>query len=199
MWKDNKNNIFHVPPHSNIYLNITLHDFQNPKAAMELSAKEKFELAQNNKNEGNKSFKEEKYQRAIKKYKKALDLMTDLNEQDSEDLKTQENEIKDLKINCNNNLAMVNIKLNDYQEAINKSNDTLSIDNQNIKAFIRRGHAQYLNGNYEESRDDFKYVLNQLKPNEQETKYATQYYNQAKQKIKDYQDKQKQIYARMFK
>jgi len=161
--------------------------------------KKKFELAQNNKNEGNKSFKEEKYQRAIKKYKKALDLMTDLNEQDSEDLKTQENEIKDLKINCNNNLAMVNIKLNDYQEAINKSNDTLSIDNQNIKAFIRRGHAQYLNGNYEESRDDFKYVLNQLKPNEQETKYATQYYNQAKQKIKDYQDKQKQIYARMFK
>jgi len=41
MWKDNEKNIFHVPPHSNIYLNITLHDFQNPKAAMELSAKEK--------------------------------------------------------------------------------------------------------------------------------------------------------------
>jgi len=72
MWKDNEKNIFHVPPHSNIYLNITLHDFQNPKAAMELSAKEKFELAQNNKNEGNKSFKEEKYQRAIKKYKKSF-------------------------------------------------------------------------------------------------------------------------------
>jgi FK506-binding protein 4/5 len=212
MWKDKGNAKLNIPPNTDIYLNVTLHDFNNAKQSYEMNNIEKYNDAQLKKNQGNELFKQEKYQRALKKYKKCLDLINDIGEggggagagggqeEEKSILKEHEQDIKELKISCNNNLAMVYIKLKEYIDAISKCDEIITkIDSNNIKAWTRKGYALYLDGDYEKSKEIFKYALTLPNLSENDNKYINQYLNLSKHKIKEYQEKQKKIYSKMFK
>jgi len=52
MFKDIGNEEYKIPPNSNIYANITLHDYTNPKATFEMTRDEKYNEAQKKRHKG---------------------------------------------------------------------------------------------------------------------------------------------------
>ena len=80
-----------------------------------------------------------KFDRAIRKYKKAADFV-------ESDYSMEENEkpqAKALKVACLSNVAASYIKLKNWKEVINNSNKVLELDATNIKALFRRGQGMY--------------------------------------------------------
>jgi len=63
---------FNIPKGSKVSYEVELVDFTKEKSSWEMSTTEKFEACEKIKGEGNNLFKIEKYERAVKKYKKAI-------------------------------------------------------------------------------------------------------------------------------
>ncbi|GMI91081.1 rotamase FKBP 1, FK506 BINDING PROTEIN 62 [Hibiscus trionum] len=126
-----------VPPSSNLIYEVEMLDFVKEKAPWELNSKEKIEAAGKKKEEGNILFKNGNYQRAGKKYDKAVDYV-------SEDGLFQDDEqklMKALRISCWLNGAACSLKLSDFQGAIQLCSKVLDFESHNVKALYRRAQA----------------------------------------------------------
>jgi len=73
-------------------------------------------------------------------------------------------------------------------------NEVLRLDPANVKALYRRGQSDLSLGDFERALDDFANVR-LLEP---ENKAAINQETICKQKIKEYKEKQKKVYANMF-
>ncbi|KVH87567.1 Chromo domain-containing protein [Cynara cardunculus var. scolymus] len=127
MWED-ANNICTVDvrlclPNSHDCLSHLVTTCQE-KAPWEMANHERIEEAGKKKEEGNVLFKNGKYQRAAKKYDKAVDYVSEegLLGDDVQKL------VKSLRVSCWLNGAACSLKLNDYQEAIKLCSKAVSLD-----------------------------------------------------------------------
>ncbi|GAA0154326.1 chaperone [Lithospermum erythrorhizon] len=126
-----------VPANSTIIYEVEMLDFTREKAPWELCNNERIEAADKKKEEGNELFKTGKYERAGKKYEKAMGYI-------SEDLSFAEDEqklVKSLSVSCWLNCAACRLKLNNFQEAVKLCSKVLDVEYGNVKALYRRAQA----------------------------------------------------------
>ncbi|KAK9069489.1 hypothetical protein SSX86_011393 [Deinandra increscens subsp. villosa] len=126
-----------IPPFSTLVFEVEVIDFEKEKAPWEMANHERIKTAGKKKEEANLLFKNGKYQRAAKKYYKAVDYVGEEGQFGDDD----NNIVKLLKISCWLNGAACSLKLNDHQEAIKLCSKVLEIEFYNVKALYRRAKA----------------------------------------------------------
>ncbi|KAK1432327.1 hypothetical protein QVD17_09222 [Tagetes erecta] len=144
-----------VPPFSTLVFEVEMIDFEKEKAPWEMTNHERIEAAGKKKEEGNLLFKNCKYQRAAKKYDKAVDYVSEEGQFGDDDEKF----VKSLKVSCWLNAAACSLKLNDYQEAIKLCSKVLEIEFYNVKALYRRAKAYMENSDLQLAELDIKKAL----------------------------------------
>jgi len=141
---------------------VTLVNFENPGSVMMMSADEELEKAAECKHLGNQRFKRGDYARALRRYKRALEL---LEYDEKRNFVGWEAEQKALQakesVSVLNNLAMVQFKLGDYDESRKMCGRVLAAEPGNAKAKYRRAAAYLAMGgeHIADSIDELRAVL----------------------------------------
>jgi len=186
--KDSKRKV--MIPNETLHAVVELVDIKKEKKAWEMNTDEKFQASVKAKDEGNELYKQQKYQRAIKKYKKANQFI----ESDQGFTDEQKKNAKKLKLPNFLNLSACDLKLKDFISAKQNCNKALEIENGNVKALFRRGQALEELVEWEASMNDFKKV-EELDPDNKEVKRAI---TQVKKKMAEQNKKDRNIYGGMF-
>lgn len=132
-----KRDLAMVPPCSTIIFEVEMLDFMKEKDPGEMNKHERIQVAQRKKEEGNLLFKNGKYQRAVKKYEKAIDFINEDEPFEDDDQKI----VKSLRVSCWLNGAAACLKRNYFQEAIKQCSKVLEVESCNVKALYRRAQA----------------------------------------------------------
>merc|ERR1711861_42199 len=105
---------------------------------MGMSVDEKLEACAAMRTKGNDWFKKKDYERALRRYTKALEFV-----KDDWDFKTDEEKqkAKEAKLPCLLNRAQCHLSNNDATSAKTDSKDALEIDGTSLKALFRHGSA----------------------------------------------------------
>ncbi|KAG2535511.1 hypothetical protein PVAP13_9NG119600 [Panicum virgatum] len=154
-----------VPSCSTLIYEVELIDFTKEKESWEMSAHEKLEAAEKSKVAGNDLFKIGKFQRAAKKYSKALSYINEDGHVEDE----VEKLVKTVRISCWLNHAVCCLKLKDFAQAISLCSMVLEIESCNVKALYRRAQAYIELYDLELAKTDLRKAL-ELDPNNKEVK-----------------------------
>ncbi|KPJ16331.1 Peptidyl-prolyl cis-trans isomerase FKBP5 [Papilio machaon] len=150
-----------VPPDSTLEYIVKLVNFEKAKESWAMDGTEKLEQAKIFKEKGTGYFKNNKYQLAIKMYKRVTSLLEDMIEDtsESEDNKTQ---AKELLLSAYLNLSLVYLKVTPahHFEARDFATKALKFDPENVKGLFRRGQALLGLGEAEQAIEDFQKVVN---------------------------------------
>ncbi|KAL2506376.1 Peptidyl-prolyl cis-trans isomerase FKBP62 [Abeliophyllum distichum] len=179
-----------VPGNSTVYYEVEMVSFVKEKESWDMSTQEKIEAAGKKKDEGNALFKAGKYQRASKRYDKAVKLI----EYDSSFSEDEKQQAKVLKVACNLNNAACKLKLKDYKEAVKLCTKVLEIESQNVKALYRRAQAYIHLVDLDLAELDIKKAL-EIDPDNRDVKLE---YKVLKEKVKEYNRKDAQFYGNIF-
>ncbi|KAL4561072.1 hypothetical protein LXL04_033234 [Taraxacum kok-saghyz] len=179
-----------IPPNSNVYYDIELISFEKEKDTWELTTPEKIETSCRKKEEGNTLFKKQKYERASKRYEKALSFI----EYDSAFSDEEKQQAKLLKISCNLNNAACKLKLKDYKQTIKLCTKVLDSDSKNVKALYRRAQAYIQLVDLDLAEMDIRKAL-EIDPKNRDVKLE---YKLLKEKVKEYNKKDAQFYGNIF-
>lgn len=155
-----------------------------------MSTPEKIEAAAKRKEEGNAVFKAGKYERASKRYEKAVKFV----EYDSTFNEEEKKQAKALKITCNLNNAACKLKLKDYKQAEKLCTKVLELDGNNVKALYRRAQAYIQLADLDLAERDIKKAL-EIDPDNREVKME---YRLLKEKVREYNKKDAQFYGQIF-
>ncbi|XP_023215754.1 peptidyl-prolyl cis-trans isomerase FKBP4-like [Centruroides sculpturatus] len=179
-----------IPSNSDVQYEIHLKSFEKTKGSWEMDSDEKLEQSEISKNKGTNYFKAGKYNLAVKQYKKIIDFLeyeTSLSDDD-----TKKRNI--LMLAGYLNLAMCNLKLNNYLEAIKYCDKAIELDSENEKGYFRRGMAYFSQNEFELAKKDFQKVLS-IDP---KNKAAHNQILNCNNKIKAQLDKERKTYRNMF-
>ncbi|KAM0064957.1 putative peptidylprolyl isomerase [Helianthus debilis subsp. tardiflorus] len=179
-----------VPANSTVYYDVELISFEKEKDLWELTTQEKIEASGRKKEEGNTLFKKQKYERASKRYEKALSFI----EYDSAFTDDEKHQAKLLKISCNLNNAACKLKLRDYKQAVKLCTKVLDADGKNVKALYRRAQACIQLVDLDLAEMDIKKAL-QIDPDNRDVKLE---YKLLREKVKEYNKKDAQFYGNIF-
>lgn len=179
-----------VPGNSTVYYEVEMVSFVKEKESWDMSTPEKIEAAGKKKDEGNALFKTGKYERASKRYEKAVKLI----EYDSSFGEDEEQQAKLLKVTCNLNNAACKLKLKDYKEAVKLCTKVLEIESRNVKALYRRAQAYIHLVDLDLAELDIKKAL-EIDPDNRDVKLE---YKVLKEKVKEYNRKDAQFYGNIF-
>lgn len=180
-----------VPANSTLIYEVEMLDFTREKAPSELSTNERIEAAGKKKEEGNELFKNGKYERAVKKYDKAMGYI-------SEDLSFADDEqklVKSLRVSCWLNCAACCSKLNNFHEAIKLCSKVLDVEYGNVKALYRRAQALIESASLHLAELDIKKAL-EVDPQNRELKLLQK---KLKQLQAESNKRDATLYASMFK
>ena len=146
------------------------------------------------KDQGNEAFKQGKVLEARKEfYAEGLSWIED-DPIDEVDVNETSHELKQLKVQLYSNLAMCDLKLDDWSEAINNSTQALKIEPNNIKLLYRRASARLSYGILDGALDDIRKGL-EIEPNNKELKVLQQ---KIKAKEKSDKEEEKKMYGNIF-
>ncbi|XP_050688698.1 peptidyl-prolyl cis-trans isomerase FKBP4-like [Eriocheir sinensis] len=179
-----------VPPGAYLDYEIELCSFEKAKESWEMDQEEKIEHAKICKERGSAFFKEEKYRLAVKQYKKVLDFL----QYDNGLTDEKKAESRSTLLAGYLNLAMTYLKLHDNPRARDHATKALEMDNNNVKAYFRRGQAFLNMGEAEYAEKDFQICLDL----DQNNKAAKQQLQRCALQIKEDKRKEKQLYGGMF-
>merc|ERR1712150_347994 len=163
---------------------VYLKSFERAKESWQLDGEQKVEQARVLKDKGTIFFKDGKFDIALNKYNKIVELLKD----------EKENERKSLLQAGRLNLAMCSIKQNKWIEARNLCDKVLEENPDVAKAYFRRGEALFNLNDHELAKQDFSKVL-ELDP---ENKAAKNKVAICQHQIKAQRDKEKRTFANMF-
>ncbi|XP_057421593.1 70 kDa peptidyl-prolyl isomerase-like [Lotus japonicus] len=179
-----------VPPNSTVYYEVELVSFVKEKESWDLKTPEKIEAAGKKKEEGNALFKAGKYERASKRYEKAMKFV----EYDTSFSDEEKQQSKTLKITCNLNDAACKLKLKDYKQAEKLCTKVLELDSRNVKALYRRAQAYIHLVDLDLAEMDIKKAL-EIEPDNRDVKIE---YKILKEKVREYNKKDAQFYGSIF-
>ncbi|MFS7989035.1 putative peptidylprolyl isomerase [Helianthus anomalus] len=179
-----------VPANSTVYYDVELISFEKEKDLWELTTQEKIEASLRKKEEGNTLFKKQKYERASKRYEKALSFI----EYDSAFSDDEKQRSKLLKVSCNLNNAACKLKLSDYKQAVKLCTKVLDADSKNVKALYRRAQACIQLVDLDLAEMDIKKAL-EIDPDNRDVKLE---YKLLREKVKEYNKKDAQFYGNIF-
>jgi len=179
-----------VPPNAVLIYEIELLDFQKEKESWDMDTTEKIGAATKRKEEGNTLFKESKFGRATKKYKKALTFVdSDYGVADED-----KDKFKQLKLLLFLNVAACKLHTKDYGGVKENCNKALEIDPKNVKALLRRAKAYIDSDDWDLARHDIKKVLEQ-DANNNDAKVELARLNK---KVAEHTSKEKKAFGGMF-
>lgn len=180
-----------VPANSTVYYEVELVSFVKEKESWDLNtAEEKIEAAGKKKEEGNILFKAGKYDRASRRYEKAVRYI----EYDTSFSDEEKQQSKALKISCNLNNAACKLKVKDYKQAEKLCTKVLELDSRNVKALYRRAQAYIQLVDLDLAEQDIKKAL-EIDPDNREVKIE---YRQLKEKVREYNKRDAQFYGNIF-
>ncbi|KAL6637777.1 hypothetical protein ACP70R_025349 [Stipagrostis hirtigluma subsp. patula] len=182
--------LLRVPPCSTLVYEVELIDFTKEKESWEMNSQEKLEAADKIKAAGNDLFKIGKFQRAAKKYCKALNYINESEEYEDGVDKL----VKTLRISCWLNHAACCLKLNEFSQAISLCSKVLEIESCNVKALYRRAQAYVESYDLELAKTDVLKAL-ELDPNNKEVKLLQA---NLKKLRADSNKRDAKLYANMF-
>jgi tetratricopeptide (TPR) repeat protein len=136
---------------------VTLTAMERAKEQYSMNTAEKIEAAERYKSSGNDAYKSGKYERANKKYAKALKFV----DHDTSFSDEEKQASKKLKLSLNLNSAAVSIKTKSWGDARRSSEKVLDIESSNEKALYRHAQATMELQEYDESRRSLKKILEQ--------------------------------------
>ncbi|XP_012689741.1 peptidyl-prolyl cis-trans isomerase D [Clupea harengus] len=145
-------------------------------------------VAEDVKNIGNNFFKTQKWESAMKKYSKALRYL-----EVCEDTGPQKN-LTATALSCMLNTAACQLKLEQWQDAIDNCNEALELDETNTKALFRRAQAWQSLKEFNNAMTDLK-KAQEIAPNDKAISNEMQ---RIKQRVKDEKDKEKKLFSKMF-
>jgi len=171
-----------IPGNSTLTFDLELMDVDDTKGTDPLV------VATNLKTQGNASYKNENFFRAVVKYNKALSTLPSI----ENPTKEQEKEIGELTSACNLNIAACLLQTKDYRGVIECCKKVLELDKNNVKALFRLGKAQA--------------ALNEDNPLEtllkaakiQNSKEIQDEIKAVKQQLAKQENKDKRVYSQMF-
>ncbi|MBA0830722.1 hypothetical protein Goarm_015235 [Gossypium armourianum] len=179
-----------VPANSTVYYEVEMVSFVKEKESWEMDTPQKIEAAGKKKEEGNALFKAGKFERASKRYEKAVSFI----EYDSSFNDEEKKQAKLLKVNCNLNNAASKLKLKDYKQAAKLCTKVLELDSGNVKALYRRAQAYIQLVDLDLAEADIKKAL-EIDPDNRDVKLE---YRVLKEKIKEYNKRDAQFYGNIF-
>ncbi|XP_031280625.1 peptidyl-prolyl cis-trans isomerase FKBP62-like [Pistacia vera] len=187
---DSQQELAIVPANSTLYYEVEMVSFFKEKESWDMNTQEKIEATGKKKEEGNALFKAGKYDRASKRYDKAVKFI----EYDSSFTDEEKQKTKVLKITCNLNNAACKLKLKEYKQAEKLCTKVLEIDSRNVKALYRRAQAYIQLADLDLAELDIKKAL-EIDPNNRDVKLE---YKLLKEKVREYNKKDAQFYANIF-
>ncbi|KAL2463400.1 Peptidyl-prolyl cis-trans isomerase FKBP65 [Forsythia ovata] len=179
-----------VPGNSTVYYEVEMVSFVKEKESWDLSSQEKIEAAGKKKEEGNAWFKAGKYERASKRYEKAVSFI----EYESSFNEEEKKQAEVLKVTCNLNIAACKLKLKDYKEAERLCTEVVEIDSKNVKALYRRAQAYIHLVDLDLAEIDIKRAL-EIDPDNRDVKLIHKF---LKEKVKEYNRKDAQFYGNII-
>eukprot|EP00270_Netrium_digitus_P011516 TRINITY_DN366_c0_g1_i4.p1 TRINITY_DN366_c0_g1~~TRINITY_DN366_c0_g1_i4.p1 ORF type:complete len:207 (+),score=83.13 TRINITY_DN366_c0_g1_i4:2946-3566(+) len=171
-------------------MEVDMVSFKKEKESWEMDNGEKLSTAQKKKEEGNALYKIGKFQRASKKYSKAVKLI----EYDSQFGEDEKKQSKVLQVTCRLNDAACKLKLKEYKEAVKLTSKVLETEASNVKALYRRAQAYIQQEDYDLAEWDVKKALD-LDPDNRDLKLE---YKTLKQKVAEQNKKEAKIFGNMF-
>ncbi|KAG4185047.1 hypothetical protein ERO13_A09G208100v2 [Gossypium hirsutum] len=179
-----------VPANSTVYYEVEMVSFVKEKESWEMDTPQKIEAAGKKKEEGNALIKAGKFERASKRYEKAVSFI----EYDSSFNDEEKKQAKLLKVNCNLNNAASKLKHKDYKQAAKLCTKVLELDSGNVKALYRRAQAYIQLVDLDLAEADIKKAL-EIDPDNRDVKLE---YRVLKEKIKEYNKRDAQFYGNIF-
>ncbi|XP_052800903.1 peptidyl-prolyl cis-trans isomerase FKBP4-like [Mya arenaria] len=146
---------YKIGPNKDLTFWIHMKTFERVKEYWEMDYKEKMDKSVEYKEMGNKYFKKGEYQLASTIYEEMLDYV----EHDLCMEGENEERRRDLVVVGNLNLAQAYLKVGKNSKARDCCDKALTFDGNNIKAYYRRGMANFADGEYETAKEDFQKVL----------------------------------------
>ncbi|KOX76543.1 Peptidyl-prolyl cis-trans isomerase FKBP4 [Melipona quadrifasciata] len=181
---------FDIPPNATVEYTVELKSFEKAVESWSLKNNQQVEQAKLYKEKGTNYFKTNKYNLAIKMYKKVASFL-EYEGSFEGDLKTQRN---DLILSAHLNLALCYLKMDQNVEAKDSCNEALKLCPQNEKALFRRGQAYLALASPEIAIKDFQEVLKVEPKNTAAVKQIGICNNLIKKQL----EKEKKLYANMF-
>ncbi|CAK9825555.1 FK506-binding protein 59 [Anthophora retusa] len=180
---------FGIPPNATVEYIVELKSFEKSVKPWCLKFEERIEQAKIYKEKGTNYFKANKYNLAIKMYKKVISFLDQYKEK--EELETEKDS---LMLAAHLNLALCYLKTDQNMEAKDECNKALKLSPQNEKALFRRGQAYLALASPEIALKDFQEVLKIEPTNTAAAKQITACNNLIKKQLA----KEKKLYANMF-
>ncbi|XP_048262571.1 peptidyl-prolyl cis-trans isomerase FKBP4 isoform X2 [Bombus affinis] len=181
---------FDIPPNATVEYTVELKSFEKAVEAWSLKSHQQIEQAKVYKEKGTNYFKINKYNLAIKMYKKVTSFLK-YEDGFEGDLKTERN---NLILSAHLNLALSYLKIEQNVEAKDACNEALKLSPQNEKALFRRGQAYLALASPEIAIKDFQEVLKIEPKNTAAIKQIGVCNNLIKRQLV----KEKKLYANMF-
>lgn len=144
-----------VKPNETISFEIELIDFKHEEPYDIDDIDEKIKKSEERRLKGNNLFKEGKYKRAIKTYKRAIKFVEYLHDATDD----QKNKSEEMKVACQLNQTQCYIKMKEFKKAKEIVDKVLEKDGSNLKALYRRGVIQSELGEWKDSLKDFNKCL----------------------------------------
>ncbi|XP_060815690.1 peptidyl-prolyl cis-trans isomerase FKBP4 isoform X2 [Bombus pascuorum] len=181
---------FDIPPNATVEYTVELKSFEKAVEAWSLKSHQQIEQAKVYKEKGTNYFKINKYNLAIKMYKKVTSFLK-YEDRFEGVLKTERD---NLILSAHLNLALSYLKIEQNVEAKDACNEALKLSPQNEKALFRRGQAYLALASPEIAIKDFQEVLKIEPKNTAAIKQIGTCNNLIKRQLA----KEKKLYANMF-
>ncbi|KAI4826024.1 hypothetical protein KUCAC02_021682, partial [Chaenocephalus aceratus] len=149
-----------IPAWAPLLYQLQLLDFREKLDLLTLPVADRIRIGNQKRERGNFHFQREEYSMAARAYSMALDVLTTRSRDGGNGgVKTEEEEVRDYRVKCLNNLATVQIKLEQYQEALSSSREVLTLEPNNVKSLFRAGKLLSDMGEYKEAMEVLKRAL----------------------------------------
>uniref|UniRef100_A0A8C5QIC3 peptidylprolyl isomerase n=1 Tax=Leptobrachium leishanense TaxID=445787 RepID=A0A8C5QIC3_9ANUR len=150
-----------IPSDASLLYKVTLIQVRDKPSLGILAPADRVSLGNQKRECGNFHFEREEYRSAMHSYSQALSILTP---NSADPLSSEEEEeIRELRIKCLNNLAATQLKLHHFDDVINSCNAVLEMEANNAKALYRKGKVLSDRGEYETAMSVLKQAL-QLEP-----------------------------------
>ncbi|XP_063786467.1 peptidyl-prolyl cis-trans isomerase FKBP8-like [Pseudophryne corroboree] len=146
-----------IPSDASLMYKVTLIRVRDKPSLGALTTADRISLGNQKRECGNFHFEREEYRSAMHSYSQALSILTP---SIAEPLSSEEEEeIREHRIKCLNNLAATQLKLYHFDDVINSCNAVLEMDQHNAKALYRKGRVLSERGEYEQAMSVLKQAL----------------------------------------
>lgn len=149
-----------IPSWAPLLYQLQLLDIRDKPDPVTLPIADRIRIGNQKRERGNFHFQREEYSLAARAYYVALEVLT-TRSKDGDDvgMKEEEEEVREYRVKCLNNLAAAQLKLEQFDEALHTSRDVLTLQPNNVKALFRSGKLLSDKGEYKEAMEVLKQAL----------------------------------------